>query len=252
MSVILNEREFAEAAIRNGELGNKPYITLNCLAKYYYAEGYRKARIAKLLEEFLTKCDPRANIVKWQNVIEQISRDSGKYPMIEIDSVPITKDELSACRAIKGQQVQRLLFTLIALAKFSHKANPNNQYWVNFPDKDIFRLANITTSIKRQSLLLNDLMNAGYIKFSKKIDNVSINVCCVSENSEIVVSLTDFRNIGNQYMKLCGMSYIECASCGAVVKKSNNSQKYCPDCAVVINRQKSLNRWINTRYSKLS
>ena len=71
MSIVLNEREFAESALETCSLGQKPLETLGRIARYYAADGYKRGEICSLLEEFLLKCDPGINIVKWQNAIDQ-------------------------------------------------------------------------------------------------------------------------------------------------------------------------------------
>ena len=120
--------------------------------------------------------------------------------------------------------------------------NSKNGGWVNRTDKEIFKLANVVTPVKRQSLMLNDLREMGHIKFSRKVDNVNINVQCLDPGGAVALEIRDFRNLGYQYMRHCGEAYIECEQCGLVIKQRNNSQKYCPDCAIDVNRQRSIDR----------
>lgn len=247
INIVLNEREYAESAILNCALSSKPIETLNRVSRYYYFSGHKKSEIQGLLEEFLVKCDPDVNIVKWQNTIDRLVKDSDKYPLVELDHIKIYKSELDICNSLESKQLARLMFTLICLAKYSNAVNPANNNWVNRQDKDIFKLANITTTTRRQSLMFNNLRDRGYIKFSKKVDNLNINVCVIdNEPSEEYIKISDFRNLGNQYMKYIGGPYTECAYCGIVIKKNNNNQKYCKDCAVEVDRQKSLQRWHRT------
>ena len=80
-------------------------------------------------------------------------------------------------------------------------------------------MANVQISTKRQSLMLSDLRDIGVIRSSKKVDNVNINVLCLDDDGDPVMQVTDFRNLGNQYLMYHGHQYIECASCGLVVPK---------------------------------
>lgn len=243
MSIVLNEREFAESALETCSLGQKPLETLGRIARYYAADGYKRGEICSLLEEFLLKCDPGINIVKWQNAIDQQVKYACKNGLIEIDSIPITQKELDVCESLSGTQMRRLMFTLICLAKFSNAVNAKNNGWVNRQDREIFKMANVVTPIKRQSLMLNDLRELGLIRFSRKVDNVNINVLCIDNGGDTVLHVSDFRNLGYQYLRRCGEPYFECASCGVVIKKTNNSQKYCRECGAEINRQKSRENW---------
>ncbi len=271
MEIILNEREFAERALEDCDMGELPHETLGHLAKYYHAEGYKDREIQRLLEDFIIKCDPTANVFKWENTIAHQVKNAKKYALIELDSIPITKKEMGLCESLSQQElgqlysgsnrqrpfvkrnVSRVLFTMICLAKYGNAINANNNNWVNRQDKEIFRMANVQISTKRQSLMLSDLRDIGVIRFSKKVDNVNINVLCLDDDGDPVMQVTDFRNLGNQYLMYHGHQYIECASCGLVVPKKNNSQRYCKHCGEERNRQKSKEKfWEKSRILPVS
>ena len=243
MSIVLNEREFAENALETCSLGQKPLETLGRIARYYAADGYKRADIHALLEGFLLKCDPGANIVKWQNAIDQQVKYACKNRLIEIDSIPITQKELDTCESLPGTQMRRLLFTLICLAKFSDAVNPRNDGWVNRQDKEIFKMANIVTPVKRQSLMLHDLRELGLIRFSRKVDNVNIKVQCIDAAGGAVLHVSDFRSLGYQFLRYQGEPYFECEGCGLVIRRTNNSQMYCRACHIEMNRQKCRENW---------
>ena len=213
------------------------------------------------MEEILIKSDPTANVVLWQDAIERQIKYAEKFPLIEIDSIPITQSEIDWCDSMRGtvsklkrspsknrsgapkSTTSRLLFTLICLAKYSNTVNPENNNWVNRKDSEIFRLANVSVPTLRQAMLFSDLRDLGCIRFSKKVDNININVLCLDTGGEPVLSVTDFRNLGNQYMRFCGGSFLECASCGLVIKRRNNKQLYCDQCSIIVNRDKARERY---------
>lgn len=243
INIVLNEKACAEHAIANLTLGSKPIETLGRVARYYYSEGYKKREIGSLLEDFMLKCDPTINIVKWQATIDRQVNSADKYELIDIPGVAVTKSEMEQIKKIEGKLLQRLMFTMLCLAKYGNAINPNNNSWVNRKDKEIFSLANITITTKRQSLMINDLWTLGYIGYSRVVDNININVKIIDDESPVELFVTDFRNLGNQYMRYCGEKYIECQCCGVVIRKDSNVQRYCRDCAAEINRQKTLENW---------
>lgn len=242
-NIVLNEKACAEFALENLTLGSKPVETLGRVARYYYSEGYKKREIGNLLEDFMLKCDPTINIVKWQAAIDRQANSADKYELIDISGIAITKSEINAIQKIEGKLLQRLMFTMLCLAKYGNAISPNNNNWVNRKDKEIFSLSNIAITTKKQSLMINDLWSLGYIGYSRVVDNVNINVKIVDDDSPTEIFITDFRNLGNQYMRYCGEKYIECQSCGKVVKQNKNVQKYCRECAVEIDRQKAIERY---------
>jgi len=243
MSIVLDEAVYAENAIRDCVLGDKPVETLGRVARYYKSQEYSRAEISRLLEEFMIKCDPTTNIVKWQEMIDQQVRAADKYPLIKIHDIPITQKELDVCDGLSGKQMKRLMFTLICLAKYANAVNEKNNGWVNRQDREIFKLANVVTSVKRQSLMLNDLREVGLVRFSRKVDNVNINVRCIDDDGDAVLHIDDFRNLGYQYLRYCGEPYFECASCGLVVRRTNNSQRYCSDCGIEVHRKMMRDTW---------
>ena len=67
-----------------------------------------------------------------------------------------------------------------------------------------------------------------------------------------MLRITDFRNLGNQYMMYLGESYFQCVECGLVVRRITNNQKYCDDCAASVYVRKSVESALKNYYKKKS
>ncbi len=235
MSIVLNEYEWAEKMISNRDLGGRPVETLSRVAKYYYENGYDKKDIRSMLDTFLIQCDPAASLVHWSDTLDRVAKGSNKYPLVKLDGITISTTEMNKISDLKGKQLRRLAFTLLCVAKYWDKVSPRNNHWVNTSDREIMQMANIKTSIKRQSLMFAELREAGLIKFSKKVDNLNVQVDFI-DNGLPTLHIHDFRNLGYQYLKYCGEPYFECENCGITVKindpNKGRRQKYCSSCAV--------------------
>ena len=250
MTIVLNEREWAEEMITSRSLGKKPYETLRRVARYYLDSGFSKRDVRKMLDKFLLQCDPGASLPKWSNLLDRALTQAMRYQAISIDGVDITRPEMERIERLDGKQIQRLAFTLLCLAKYWNAVTHNGDGWVNSKDSDIMRMANINTSIKRQSLMYYNLHEAGMVDFSKKVDNTNVRVCFI-EPGEIVLHITDFRNLGYQYMMFHGESYFVCENCGITTKTERSPrggarQKYCRECALQVMMQQNVNaamRW---------
>lgn len=242
--IILNEKKYAKEAIDSLNLGKKPYDTIVRVAKYYKSEGYSKEETRKLVEQFMIRCDSGVSLVKWDSAISSAVAAAEKYPPICIDGIGITEKEIEAVHSLNGVLLQRLLFTLICLAKLGNEINSKNNNWVNRPQNEIFRLANINITSKRQSLMINDLWQAGVVEYSKLVDNTNLNIKTVYDD-EVAVVISDFRNIGNQYMKYVNNEdgYFNCEICGLTLKQRGRSQKYCDKCAEEVDRSLARDRW---------
>ena len=139
MGIVLNEYEWAERMINNHELGKKPIETLNRVAKYYLENGYSKREIRKLLDTFLTQCDPSVSLVHWSDTLDKVAKNVGKFPLIRLDGVNITHNELKQIESLNGKQLRRLAFTLLCVAKYWNAVSDSNNNWVNTSDKEISR-----------------------------------------------------------------------------------------------------------------
>lgn len=246
----MNEREYAENAIRARDLGTRPYDTLCRVAKYYYLD-HSKKDIRRMLDQFLIQCDPSASLTGWSDTLDYIVKNINKYPLIEIDNISISKSEMGKIDKADSVQARRLAFTLLCISKYWDIVYTLNNHWVNTPDSEIMKMANISTSIKRQSILYAKLNDMQLIRFSKKVDNTNVQVL-FSDNGEETMSVSNFANLGYQYLKYHGGNFFECENCGIVTKQNDcrsNKKKYCDKCSLEIRIKRSAESMLKHRNS---
>lgn len=241
MTIVLNENEWAEDMIISHTLGKKPFETLRRVARYYIDNGKTRKDVRHLMDVFLLQCDPTASLPKWSDSLDKAVSLAYKYPAVNIEGITVTKPEMERIDSIPGKQIRRLAFTLLCLAKYWNTVNSKCNGWVNNKDSDIMRMANINTSIKRQSMMYHSLNEMGLIRFSRKVDNTSVQVCFI-EDGEAALHITDFRNLGYQYMMYHGEPFFVCENCGITEKIADargRKQKYCKSClsAVALRRR---------------
>lgn len=236
MSVILNEKEQAEKIIKKGEVGNKPTSTLFLLSKYYrQEEKLGEKKTAQKLNEFMEKNYKGYNEALWEDIIEDISKKGKKYLLQEIKSINITKSELDEIASVENIKYKKLLFTMLCYAKLYNTLSDTNNGWVNTEIKEIYKVARVTVKYRNDKFLyLNDLENTGLISFSNKNDNLNMKVNFIDNDSEVVLKIKDFRELGYEYQNYIGDGkFIRCSECGRLVKKKSNkdnSTKYCLSC----------------------
>ena len=245
MPVVLNEKKQAEYIIEKGEVGNKPTSTLFLLAKYYrQKENLNKEQTFNKLNEFMGKNYKNYNSATWEDIIEDISKKANKYPLREIDHIEITKSEIDMIRSVCDIKYEKLLFTMLCYAKLYNKISDKNNGWVNTNIKELFRVARVSVRYRNDKFLyLNDLETAGLISFSNKNDNLNLRVTFIDDDSETILRVDDFRELGYEYLNHIGDGkFIRCKCCKMLVKKKSNndrSTKYCNNCAKEVqNKQK--------------
>lgn len=250
MTVVLRENDWAEQMISARTLGKKPSETLRRIARYYMDKGFSPSDARNKLDSFLLQCDPTASLPKWSGALDFAVAKALKYESIDIESIAISETEMQKIDSLNGKQIRRLAFTLLCLAKYWKAVIPNGDFWVNNKDTEIMALANINTSIKRQGMMYWNLREAGLVQFSKKVDNTNVKVCFVDDGTP-VLHVSDFRNLGYQYLMYHGEPYFECKNCGIITKFKDpvhgGKQKYCKDCAHEIAMQQRINSVMRQR-----
>ena len=133
---------------------------------------------------------------------------------------------------------------MLCYAKLYNKISDKNNGWVNTDIKELFRVARVSVKYRNDKFLyLNDLETAGLISFSNKNDNLNLRVTFIDDDSETILRVDDFRELGYEYLNHIGDGkFIRCKCCKMLVKKKSNndrSTKYCNNCAKEVqNKQK--------------
>jgi hypothetical protein len=233
MSIILNEREYARDVIASRDLGAHPLFELGLAAKYFaQVDGFSGQALRDRIEEFFLSCTQEDSVPPWYaKKLESLAKEAESTPLVVIDGIDVTEDELRVVVSEKGLTNQKLLFSLLCVAKYWNARNPANDNWVNTKDGEISSLANLTIEPRKRNEILRSFRDAGYIKFSKRVDNLNMQVCFCMEDSPACIHITDFCDIGNQYMRFVGYRMLNCQDCGRLVRCKSNRQKYCSKCA---------------------
>ena len=236
MDIIMNEYTYAENLLNKQDLkacdlGDKPSSTLNLLARYYREIGKNDDEIKELLSDFLNRClKDKYKESKWiDSIFYQVTK-SKKYNLKKVDNVIVTKSEMEIIQSVKGKSRQKVLFTLLILAKYYNAVSDKNKNWTNLEYKKIFKLANVQLSIQNQALLINDLYNCGFVNVSKNVGKPNIQVNFVDNESDGVLTITRLKDLGKEYLMFCGEDYIRCQKCGTLIKNYRNTNKYCKTC----------------------
>jgi len=258
MSLILKENEWAKEMLDSIQLGKKPFETLKRIARYYFDQGYNKRDTRRLIDRFVFQCGESSTAKRWADKIERAISAAQKSAAINIECIRITKPEIETIRSLDNIQAQKLAFTLLCLAKYWNEAYPFCDSWVGSKDNEVMQMANIHASIRKQSEYFRILIESGLIRASKKIDNTSIRVLFITDG-ETEVEIRDFRNLGYQYLLHNGdAKFFQCQNCGIITRKNKiaaeedvqirgRKQKYCTECAVKVNIQKTMIRVMQNR-----
>lgn len=237
----MNERRRAEDILSSVQETTNPIHNVYLLSRYYYAQGMRQKEVLEKIEDYLRQF-PFLVLPKWQQTVDKIVAKAKGKGLIEIEYVGITEKELAEIAKLRKESLKKLAFTLLCIAKYFNTIRPENSSWVNTPDKDVFRMADIRTlDSKRQQKLIRELHLLGLVGYSKVVDNVNLRVLFVDAETEPVLHIYQFDDLGYQYLEYVGdPSIVHCKCCGKLIKKTSCRKDYCDECAV--EARKSSNR----------
>lgn len=236
--IIINEYEYVkqilESKIIPKGVSNKRVLLY--ITKYYYNSTYSVKEMQNMvfekMEEFklpLEIYQEYKYVTYVKGLCEKLKSNEISCEFRQVEAVELYQSELDIINQGETDKEKKLLFTLFVLAKI----NGTNSGWVNNEIKDIFQLANVTTTIKDRALLLHKLYKLGLIGQSMRNDKLGYKVELGKNDEPVVLVIDSFENIGNQYIANFKDGWKMCECCGKLYKvKSNEGRpsKYCIQC----------------------
>lgn len=229
MEIILNEREYAEKIVATGVIPKPESDSLYILAKYFEYLGVKNNELESRLNEFMERNYKNYNAVSWSKTLDYVIHKAKRHDLIEIDYIPVTKNELKTVQEIENKELRQLAFTILCIAKFYNKINPQNNDWVNQDFDYIFDSARIQKNNNDQALMFYELKTLGLVRFSKIPENTNINVLYADDGSEEVLQIRDYRRLGFEYLKYVGEKFINCVDCGILMRPKTQAKR-CTKC----------------------
>lgn len=236
--IIFNQREYIQNMLMShskpSNLSIRGLITYLC--KYFYEDckDLSVAQYANYIKNTLRSFKFDVGEYEEYRYISTINNTvakmlNGKMPHTLTDnkSISITKNEWVKICDCKDERHIKLLFTLYALAKTYSPVTG----WVNYGESDIFKLANVSLSTTEKIVMLRDLYKEGKIQINHKIDHSGYMVYPDEDDQDIEMEITRFDNFGNQCLAHYKKGYMTCETCGRLVRRKTNNQKYCKRCA---------------------
>ena len=180
------------------------------------------------------------NVNEWSELINLYIDNAKKYPLTQIDCIPVTEAEMQSIQLVDGDKQRKLAFTALVLAKYGNLRNEKNNGWVMLENYQLFKRAEIHENVENSYLLLHDLCKAGLIEWSKRVDNINFQVKFIQDDGDVVMKVTDLRELGLQYLNYAYGGYGYCRECGKMFKMTIHNKKYCDDCVQVVEYYKPI------------
>lgn len=245
--IILNEAACAERLLANNETLEDVKSTLSLLARYcaQILELDTEAS-QQLLREFADKNYREVSLHYLDGKITYYTENKSQVPLINIDYVPVTENELTAIAGLETVRLQSIAFAALALAKLDTMKYPDMDFWLT-GDRwgEVARRANITISDRELGYEFGRMKQAGMLELPKRIDGCSLHLMYVSplsaENVVMELRDQDFKDLGYALRAYWGEPFVKCQECGRWIRQAKNGRrKFCDDCAA--DNQRALNK----------
>lgn len=235
-----NEISYAKKMLDSGFLTNKRMYELNILAKYFFYLGYKPKEVQERVVDFCNNYFDSFSEAKYFDKIQSILNNARKMPIIEVGTIQITEKEVEFINSIKEPfKFNDVLFCLLVIKKIREKLG--QQPYLNCKYTKFTKSCGLS-SPKVLYPLLRRLEQLGFIRVCRN-SNLEILFNVDASSSPTVIEVNDFDNIYAYYHNYLGKGrYVECSSCGKMVRVKGNRRKYCNECARIINIQKTLER----------
>ena len=199
---ILNEkdyiREILASRVKPDDLSINYLITLT--AKYYFDESKTIEELIdivknKILEFNITGYQEYKYYNNIKKIIVDLFESDSPTLFRELPYIPIYEQEIHIINSLPNDRQKKFMFTLYVIARYM-----DNHGWINKKDirglSEVFKLANVTLTNDKKMEMLHNLYSNGYIKFTKKIDNLNIQIeLCEYSDSEIAYKVREFKNL---------------------------------------------------------
>lgn len=246
-NVILNEREILDKAL-NGEIQEKESDTIGVLIRYYFSLGYDKKEVYRLLNEYLLKYKrsyvQEIEYKSLNNFINNIY-NGGRFNLINIKNISITKSEWDVISNIKDEKTARVAFMLLVHIKIENKKRlkPSNNIVLNLGY--VLHEASLRGSNKDNidlfaNLVELDLITVKRLRENRKKGMSLVEIKFIDNNSgDIIKNIEVFDKVITYFYELYkGWKYKTCSECGTRFKISNNRAKYCSKCAKIVDSKR--------------
>lgn len=258
----LDEKKMIKDLLKDKSSINKNTIQkLIAYIKYLKSESKNKDEIRIEIETLMDENYIGFCVADWDSLfnslIEKAFDKKSNSELKTNDSINITRKELEYIKQFKNENIEKLLFTMLVIGKYS-KGNDEQGIWINCDSTEMFKIAKFKygkstekgNRFEQREYLIYDLahMENPPLQISYKCNSTSIKVLFNDINyDEEGLTLT----INQDNMQQLPYYYIEwkepnriirCERCDALVEKTNNRVKYCKKCSKEIDREKANKR----------
>lgn len=231
MTIIFNEKQYAEQLLSHGFKKFMSLYDLSVLAKYLKYIGKNKKQIENDLILFCEKFNPFFNKIIYADKIRIALNSMKKYDIKLLVDISISQKEINTIVGVDNYKYEKILFVMLVYAKYKKQLSKKSdvgEYYVNSKFSQILKIAKVNVCKKEQDTILHSLFLMGMVE-STFYGTYKINY--VDRDGEPVISVLVDDNMVNVYKNIRGDVLVICKICGKSFKQNSNRHSFCIECS---------------------
>lgn len=239
----IDENKIIKDLLKDKTTINKnPMQKLIVYIKYLKSEGKNKPTIRIMIEELMEEYYIGFCVADWDDILNKLINKYTKAECRElktVGSVNITRKELEYIKHFKNDNIEKLLFTMLVIGKYS-KHNEDDGVWINCDSEEMFKIAKfkygkstrVGSRFEQREYLIYDLANMENppIQVSNKCNSTSIKVLfndneVDKEGITLTINQDNVQQLPYYYIEWkTPEKIIRCQECGCLVEVKNTNK----------------------------
>lgn len=228
------ERDIVHAVESNLMDFSNPRKVIWTLALYYVTIHHEDDKTAfESIKKYIEKYNSSFYYEQYISDMNKCIKKAKKYDLKNIDKIIITKSEMNTIQSFKDIKKEKIVFVLIALAKYFNALYDQDSDCLFAKTSDIFKYARVVIPASERDYYLHFAYESGVLlpNFSIGSNMQLVGVVSHKEDDEVALTLNeyDYQELAYTYLNFKNGGYKRCKTCGSwfKMKASEPATLYC-------------------------
>lgn len=228
------ERDIINAVESNLMDFSNPRRVIWILALYYVIIHNNDDKTAfENIKKYIEEHNSDIYYEQYVSDINKCIRKAKKYELKNIDNIIITKTEMATIQSFNDIKKEKIVFVLIALAKYFNALYGQESDCLFAKTSDIFKYARVVIPASERDYYLHFAYESGVLLTNFSIGSNMQLVGAISHSKDDEAALTlneyDYQELAYTYLNFKNGGYKRCAKCGSwfKTKVSEPGALYC-------------------------
>lgn len=212
---------------------SNPRKSIWTLALYYIQiKNCNEKEVFQRVIDYISERDSDFYYEQYLNDINKCIKKAKKYEIKNIDKIVITKSEMDVIKSFNDIKKEKIVFVLVALAKYFNALYGNDRDCCFAKTRDIFKYARVVIPANERDYYLHFAYESGVLLPNFSVGSNMQLVGIISHNEEepaLILDEYDYKELAYAYLNYKDGGYKRCAKCGCwfKTKSSEPNLKYC-------------------------